>query len=202
MAQNNPKTTSLFGQAGQQTQPLFGANPQQSIQGVFVQNQQQQVPTSLFDMNQAAKTSLFSGQPTTSLFGTNQNLQSQAAANIFGNQPQASPAQQNSLFNNAEQPQSLFAAQPQVQPSFFTQPQQVATAQLSSPLFQTPQMQALDPNLQILLPQLLLSYAMNQPTSALSNFDPNNNPTMDLLSKLTTLVHQMNPTQNSSASPV
>ena len=208
-------TTSIFGQTGQQTTSLFGTNPQQPTQGFFGQNQQQQqqqqqAPTSLFGINQPAQaqnfgaaqtapTSLF-GQQTTSLFGTNQN-QAQGATSFFGQQPQANPAQ-NTPFNNAGQTQSLFTAQPQAQPSFFTQPQQQnAMAQLSSPLFQTPQMQTLDPSLQILLPQLLLSYAMNQPTSAPSNLDPSNNPTMDLLSKLTTLVQQMNPTQANQASP-
>lgn len=217
---NKPMTpaTSLFGQTGQQTQSLFGTIAQQPMQGLFGQNQQQQqqpqqqAPTSLFGINQPAQpqnfgaqtapTSLFGGQPTTSLFQTNQNQQQQGANTFFGNQPQANPAQQTTPFNNAGQTQSLFTTQPQAQPSFFTQPQQQnAMAQLSSPLFQTPQMQTMDPSLQILLPQLLLSYAMNQPTSAPSNFDPSNNPTMDILSKLTTLVQQMNPTQNQQASP-
>lgn len=179
-------TTSLFGQTGQQTPSLFGTNPaqtQQPMQGVFnlgqqQQQQQQQAPTSLFGINQPAQQmnfgagqtapiSLFA-QQTTSLFGTNPN-QAQGATSFFGQQPQANPAQ-NAPFNNVGQTQPLFA-QPQAQPSFFTQPQQLnAMAQLSSPLFQTPQMQSLDPSLQILLPQLLLSYAMNQPTSAPSNF--------------------------------
>lgn len=205
-------TTSIFGQTGQQTASLFGTNPaqtQQPMQGVFGQNQQQQqqVPTSLFGTNQPAQaqnfgagqtapTSLF-GQQTTSIFGANPNQ----GPVCFFQQPQANPAQ-NTPFNNAGQTPSLFTAQPQAQPSFFTQPQQQnAMAQLSSPLFQSQQMQSLDPSLQILLPQLLLSYAMNQPTSAPSNFDPNNNPTMDLLSKLTTLVQQMNSTQGNQSSP-
>ena len=96
-----------------------------------------------------------------------------------------------SLFGPA-QPAAVNPAQG----GFFNQP--LATfSQLANPLFQSGQQQVLDSNMQLLLPQLLLSYALSQPQQAGS--DSTTSPTMDLLGKLTTLVNQLTLNQSQNA---
>lgn len=199
-------TPSLFGQQpapafGQaQTQPatsLFGGAAQQQPTSLFGQPAQQ--TTSLFGQQPAQTSSLFgqqAQQPATSLFG--QPAQQQATPSLFGAQPAST-----SLFGQTAptvgtalgQTPSLFG-QPQTTPApaqtgFFNQPAS-AFSQLANPLFQG--QQPIDPNLQMLLPQLLLSYALAQPQQTGS--DQASNPTMDLLGKLTTLVSQLTINQN------
>jgi hypothetical protein len=175
-----PAQSSLFGQTAQQpATSLFGQQPQQQQTSLFGQTTQ---PTSLFGQPQQQQSTLqFGGQPaTTSLFGQPQAV----APTQFG-------AQNPSLFT----PQPVAPAQT----GFFNQPP-ATFAQLSNPLFQAPA--GLDPTLQLLLPQLLLSYAINQPLAqqGQGSTDPNTNPAFDLLNKLTVLVNQLNPNQNQNQS--
>jgi hypothetical protein len=164
-----PAQTSLFGQPAQQTTSLFGQQPAQQTTSLFGQTAQQP-STSLFG---ATTPSLFGAQPaSTSLFG-----QTTPATTPIGQSPSPFGATQQT---------------PTAQPSFFNQPPSTFS-QLSNPLFQGQQM---DPNLQMLLPQLLLNYALTQPQVA--NADSATNPTVDLLSKLTTLVNQLTVNQNQS----
>ncbi len=203
-----PQNNSLFGAqpAGQQQGggSLFGATtPQTTFFGQT--NSQPQAPQQ--------NTSLF-GQPAQqgSLFGTGPSPQPMAPS-LFG--PTAPLQAPPSLFNPAmpspvqmagTSAPSLFSpAQP---PSFgppssgFAQPPPNYSpfAQMMAPLFQQPPQQ-MDPSMQLLLPQLLLSYALAQPQNQqASPSDPNSNPTLDLITKLVTNMNLSKANESSNLS--
>ena len=180
---NKPATSSIFGTStptntGSNLFPQTTTNP--SAPGTLFGGQTQQNP-----YNSPQTTSLLGGQPQQStLFGG----QTTQPGSLFGNptQTQSGP----SLFGGAQttQPSTLFGAAPlQPPPTLMTTPgvtnpntslfgpqptpnpqlspnplngQQGTFANLMAPFFQ--QNQQMDPSMQLLLPQLLLSSAMAQ----------------------------------------
>ena len=187
---------SLFGQQqpqassfGQQGGSLFGspsAQPSQPQGGSLFGQPAPQQQTSMFGA-QPQSTSAFGGQPQTSapsLFGgAQQSTPLQAPPSLFTT-PGSGPAQSNP---------SMFGASPQMTPgtSQFGQPGALAPnllstpgnfAQMAAPLFQMPQQQ-MDPSMQLLLPQLLLSALVNQQQGQ-NQSGAQSNPTLDLVSKM------------------
>lgn len=200
--------TSLFGATGQQQQQpgtsLFGATGQQQQQAPSLFGQQSPQPTSLFG-GQQQTTSLFGqtapGQQQTgaqpSLFGQSQP---QGTTSLFG-QPQTVGTP--SLFNTSaplQAPPSLFNPSAPTAPagqSFFGQPtpgMQPFPSQAPSPYGVSPnpfnapflQPQQMDPNMQLMLPQLLLGYALAQSQNQGLQGQGTDNPTLDLINKLVT----------------
>ena len=171
--QTNPAAgqPSLFGQPQQQAPSLFG-QPQQTT-SLFGQAGGQAGQPSLFGQAQTQPTAFGQGQAQTSLFG----VQPQQTSSLFG---ASQPA--TSLFGSAPATTSLFGQNPQATASGFGAPGVGAFGQLASPLMQS---QAMDPNLQNALPQLLLTYLLSQPQSQEPNHANN-----DILKQLISMYTQ------------
>jgi len=157
LGQTQQPTQSLFGQQQPQNQSLFG----QTAAPLFGNQPAANGTPSLFGA-QTTTPSLFGGQQqqqTTTLFG---NTAPTAQPSLFGGQTPslfgAPTAQTPSLFGTPQAPQpSLFGNQPTAQPSLFGAQPASTFAGLSSPMLQAP----MDPNMQLLLPQMLLNAALN-----------------------------------------
>jgi len=209
------QTGTLFGGQGgapgpQQQQPnsLFGTSTQGSLFGGQPQTQPQ--ATSLFGNPSsiapgAQSTSLF-GQtapiaqnPTSSLFSTSQ---APNQTSLFGNPSSIAPgAQSTSLFGQtgpiAQNPtSSLFPSTSQAphQTSLFggqqAQPQQNVFSQLMTPFLSAPSM---DPNLQMLLPQMMLALALNNPNGQSNN-------ALDMVTKLSNMMNNNDKNINNNTS--
>jgi nuclear pore complex protein Nup98-Nup96 len=200
--------TSLFGAQPQQQGTLFGTQQQQQGTSLFGAQPQQQ-GTMFGAQQQQQGTSLFGAQPQQqgTMFGA-QNPQGQGMSLFGASNPQTAGFSQGgtSLFNPStplQAPPSLYPTGLGAGPTQFSQTPQMQQmqpfaapmpnpynngqfAQMISPLFQQ-QQQQMDPNLQLLLPQLLLGYALNQNQNPQSN-DPSaqGNSTLDMINRLIT----------------
>ena len=193
--QQQPQTTN-FGQQGQQGGSLFGSPPQPAFGGMQPQPQ----GGSLFGQPAQQQTNFMGApQPTqsTSLFGGQPQM---STPSFMGGAQASNPLQPPpSLFNTPGIAQlqgapSLFGQNPQMtqgtpqfgQPGNFT-PNPITTpgnfAQMAAPLYQMPQQQ-MDPTMQLLLPQLLLSALTQNQAQGQSQTGAQPNPALELISKM------------------